>query len=155
LVKIEKTDITNNKVTLTVDGFTNTPIDDVIDDEVPETPANLQADEKEITADEIKVEWDHVEGENVQYELMIDGVLHSNVFTKKDEDPYYIHSDLKFDTDYSYKVRAVNTKGASDWSEELTVRTDIDYYRNFPKKMTTKASSTLHGVTTDYSCDVD
>src|SRR5699024_2942460 len=82
-----------------------------------------------------------VEGENVQYELMIDGVIHSNVFTKKDEDPYYIHSDLKFDTDYSYKVRAVNTKGASDWSEELTVRTDLDPYRNVPKNMTATASS--------------
>lgn len=154
-VKVEKTDITNNKVTLTVDGFTNTPIDDVIDDEVPETPANLQADEKEITADEIKVEWDQVEGENVQYELMIDGVIHSNVFTKKDEDPYYIHSDLKFDTDYSYKVRAVNTKGASDWSEELTVRTDLDPYRNVPKNMTATASSHQPGEEPEKAVDGD
>src|SRR5699024_1651327 len=120
-VKVGKTDITENQVTLTVDGFSNTPADEVIDEEVPATPANLQADEEAITADQIKVQWDEVEGDNVQYELMIDGIIHRNVFTKQDETPFYLHTNLKYDTEYSYKVRAVNTKGASEWSDELTV----------------------------------
>ena len=153
-VKVEKTDITDNNVTLTVDGFSNTPEDDVIDDEVPETPTNLQADEEGITADEIKLEWDQVEGENVQYDLMIDGVIHSNVFTK-DEDPYFIHSDLNYDTDYSYQVRAVNTKGASEWSKELTVKTDLDPYRNVPENMTATASSYQPGEEPEKAIDGD
>src|SRR5699024_1737939 len=153
-VKVEKTDITDNNVTLTVDGFSNTPEDDVIDDEVPETPTNLQADEEGVTADEIKIEWDQVEGENVQYDLMIDGVIHSNVFIK-DEDPYFIHSDLNYDTDYSYQVRAVNTKGASEWSEELTVKTDLDAYRNVPENMTATASSYQPGEEPEKAIDGD
>ncbi|MCJ0932450.1 discoidin domain-containing protein [Virgibacillus halodenitrificans] len=140
-VKIEKTDITENKVTLTVDGFSNTPEEDIIDEELPETPANLQADDEGVTAEEIKLEWDQVVGENVQYELMIDGIIHENVFTKKDEAPYFVHSDLSYDTDYTYKVRAVNTKGASEWSEEITVRTDLNPLRNVPENMTATASS--------------
>src|SRR5699024_12404161 len=98
--------ITDNNVTLIVDGFSKTPEDDVIDDEVPETPTNLQADEEGITADEIKLEWDQVEGENVQYDLMIDGVIHSNVFTK-DEEACLIHCDLNYDRDDSYELIAV------------------------------------------------
>ncbi len=140
-VKAEKADITENEVVLTVDGFNNTPEDDVIDDEIPETPANLRADEEEVTAEEIKLEWDQVEGENVQYELMIDGIVHSNVFANKDEDPYFIHTDLNYDTDYTYQIRAVNTKGASEWSEEVTVRTDLDPFRNVPENMTATASN--------------
>ncbi|MBY7142864.1 discoidin domain-containing protein [Virgibacillus sp. NKC19-3] len=154
-VKIEKTDITANDISLTVDGFNNTPKEEVIDDEVPETPTNLRANEEEVTADEIKLEWDQVEDENVQYEVMIDGVIHSNVFTKNDEDPYFTHSDLNYDTDYTYKVRAVNTKGPSEWSEELKVRTELDPFRNVPENMTATASSYQSGEEAENAIDGD
>lgn len=154
-VKVGKTDITENQVTLTVDGFSNTPADEVIDEEVPATPANLQADEAAITADQIKVQWDEVEGDNVQYELMIDGMIHRNVFTKQGETPFYLHTNLKYDTEYSYKVRAVNTKGASEWSDELTVKTDLDPYRNVPENMTAKATSYQPGEEPEKAIDGD
>src|SRR5699024_2613408 len=82
------------------------------------------------------------------------GVIHSNVFTK-DEDPYFIHSDLNYDTDYSYQVRAVNTKGASEWSKELTVKTDLDPYRNVPENMTATASSYQPGEEPEKAIDGD
>lgn len=154
-IKVEKTDTTNNAVSLTVDGFSNTLEDDVIDDEIPETPGNLHADQKEITADKIKLEWDKVEGENVEYDLKIEGVIYKNVFVKEDESPYYNHSDLKFDTDYTYQVRARNTKGSSSWSEELTVKTDLDPFRNVPNNMTATASSHQSGEEPGKAVDGD
>lgn len=106
-------------------------------------------------ADQIKLEWDQVEGEKVHYELMIDGVIHSNVFSEKDGSPYFIHSDLNYDTDYSYKIRAVNTRGPSEWSEELTVRTDLNPFRNVPKNMTATASSHQPGEEAEKAIDGD
>ncbi|MDY0393870.1 discoidin domain-containing protein [Virgibacillus halophilus] len=60
---------------------------------------------------------------------------------KVKKEPFYIHADLENDTSYTYQVRAVNTKGASDWSKEITVKTKQDRYRNVPRNMTAKASS--------------
>jgi len=118
-VKVEKTDITNSSIQLTVYGFSNTPKEEVIDEDVPETPENLRIDEEEVTSDEIKLKWDKVEGENVRYDLIIDDIIHRNVFAEKDADPSFIHSDLKSDTQHTYQVRAVNSKGPSEWSEKL------------------------------------
>lgn len=33
-------------------------------------------------------------------------------------------------TEYTFKIRSRNTKGVSDWSEELKVTTELDPYRN-------------------------
>ncbi|MEI3607252.1 glycoside hydrolase family 31 protein [Pseudogracilibacillus sp. SE30717A] len=154
-VKVEKADITANKVTLTVEGFSNASDEEVVDEEVPEVPKNLRADEEAIKDNEIKLIWDKVESDNVQYDIMIDGVIHRNIFveTKDKEEPFFVHTDLKSDTEYTYQVRAVNTKGASNWSEEVKVKTDLDRFRNVPKNMTATASSHQSGEEPDKAID--
>lgn len=145
-VKVGKTDITVNAVTLTVDGFDNDEEKEIVDEHVPAVPENLTADQENVTDNEIKLNWDKVPGENVTYDLKIDGVVHRNVFDAKSQtEPFYHHTDLKNDTEYTYQVRAVNTKGASAWSTELTAKTKQDRYRNVPKNMTAKASSVQPG----------
>ncbi|CQR47153.1 O-GlcNAcase NagJ precursor [Paraliobacillus sp. PM-2] len=142
-VKVEKTDITANEVVLTVDGFNNIQEKDVVDETVPNIPGNLRANDEKISDNAITVNWDQVDGENVTYDLMIDGVVYSNVYSMKDDEqvPYYHHTGLNSDTDYAYRIRAVNSKGASDWSDEIQIRTNLDRFRNVPKDMSATANS--------------
>ena len=146
-VKVQKTVITDNTVTLTVDGFNNKQVKEIVDAEIPQVPTGLKADDENVTDKSIKLNWDKVEGAHTTYDLLINGVVYTNVFkaTENEKTPYYAHGELLFDTDYAYQVRAVNTKGESNWSEELNVKTKLDRYRNVPKDMTATASSEQSG----------
>ena len=141
-VKVGKTDITKNSVEVNVDGFDNTQIKEEVDSEIPSVPTNLVAQDENITDTAITLNWNKVNGENVSYDLMIDGTIYSNIFTNTNgEEPFFTHKDLTQDTAHTYRVRATNTKGSSEWSEELTVKTKLDRYRNVPKNMTATADS--------------
>lgn len=154
-VKVQKTDITENAIELTVDGFDNTQVKEIVDEEIPSVPANLGADEEEVTDQAITLNWDQVEGEHTTYDLLIDGVVHKNVFkaTDSQKDPFYTDSGLESDTEYSYQVRATNSKGSSEWSEEIKVKTKLDRYRNVPENMTAKANSEQPGSEASQAVD--
>ncbi|WP_066191768.1 discoidin domain-containing protein [Gracilibacillus timonensis] len=155
-VKVEKTDITANEVQVIVDGFDNTQGKEVVDPKVPDMPTNLRANEEDITDRQIHLQWDQVDGDNT-YDLMIDGVVYRNVFTSPDNEqtPFYIHKDLFHDTAYTYRVRAVNSKGASDWTDEVTFQTKLDRFRNVPENMTAEASSEQSGEGAENAIDGD
>ncbi|MEH7012689.1 discoidin domain-containing protein [Neobacillus niacini] len=154
-IKVGKTDITKNKITVTVDGFDNTQKKDVVDKEVPTIPSELKADEANITDRDIKLNWNKVDGSNVTYDLMINGIVHTNVFKSSDSQqvPFYLHSGLVSDTEYSYRIRATNTKGSSGWSDEIKIRTKLDRYRNVPKNITAKADSEQPGQEASLAVD--
>lgn len=155
-VKIAKTDITKNQVMLTVNGFNNTQEKEVKDTEVPDVPYGLGAADENITDKSIKLNWNKVEGENLSYDLKINGMIYKNVyFEKENEKPFFEHDNLNFDTEYRYSIRAVNTKGASDWSDEITVKTKLDRFRNVPKNMTANASSNQPGSEASRAVDGD
>ncbi|SDP85845.1 discoidin domain-containing protein, partial [Clostridium gasigenes] len=156
-VKVEKTDIMSNVVTVTVDGFNNTQVKNVTDAEVPASPTGLKADDAKITDRVIGLNWDKVNGTNVTYDLMIDGTIYTNVFKGANEEelPSYIHSGLIQDTEHKYQVRATNSKGASEWSNELIGKTKLDRYRNIPKNMTATADSEQDGSGIDQAIDGD
>ncbi|MED4207353.1 discoidin domain-containing protein [Neobacillus mesonae] len=146
-IKVGKTDITKNTVSFSVNGFDNTQKTEVVDKAVPTIPTGLHADEANITDQDIRLNWDKVEGENTTYDLMINGVVHTNVFKASDSEgaPFFLHPGLGSDTEYSYRIRATNTKGSSVWSDEVKIRTKLDRYRNVPKNMTAKANSQQPG----------
>ncbi|SCA96807.1 Uncharacterized protein BWINRA5_00124 [Bacillus mycoides] len=154
-IKVGKTDITKNKITFTVDGFDNTQKKDVVDTEVPTIPSGLKADEANITDRDIKLDWNKVDGSNTTYDLMIDGVVHTNVFKSSDsgQAPFYLHTSLTSDTEHSYRIRATNTKGSSGWSDEIKIKTKLDRYRNVPKDMTAKADSEQPGEEASLAVD--
>lgn len=154
-IKVGKTDIIKNKIIIMVHGFDNTQKKDVVDKEVPKTPSGLKADDANITDRDIKLNWDKVDGSTVTYDLMINGVVHTNVFKPSDggQAPFYLHSGLTSDTEYSYRIRATNTKGSSGWSDEVKIRTKLDRYRNVPKNMTAKADSQQPGQEASLAVD--
>ena len=78
------------------------------------TPQNLEA----ISTDtSIKVTWDAVSGAEV-FEVLVDGEIIEEV-----TEISYFHSPLLPNTPHTYSVRAKNNKGASQWSETLSVTT--------------------------------
>ena len=132
-VKTEKTNVKVNTVELTINDFINTQ--DISKNEINENlnaPLNLTAPKEKVTPSSITLNWDKVEdAEN--YEVEIDGIIYKNISLTE-----YIHKNLNFDTEYTYRVRSVNKDGYSQWSERLIVRTALDPYRNVPKGMTVK-----------------
>jgi alpha-glucosidase (family GH31 glycosyl hydrolase) len=154
-IKVGKTDITENDITFTVNGFDNTQKREVVDEAVPSIPSGLYAEETNITDQDITLNWDKVEGTNTTYDLMINGIVHTNVFKSSDSQqiPFFHHSGLTFDTEYSYRIRATNTKGSSAWSDEIKIRTKLDRYRNVPKNITAKADSQQPGQEASLAVD--
>ncbi|WP_308779960.1 discoidin domain-containing protein [uncultured Clostridium sp.] len=130
-VKAEKTDVTINTVELTINDFVNAQ--DISKNELNtdlSTPTNFTAPKELITSNSINLTWDKVEGAE-SYEVEIDGIIQKNILSTQ-----YIHNALDFDTEYNYRIRSVNKDGYSAWSNKLTVKTNLDPYRNVPKNMT-------------------
>ncbi|WP_238654283.1 fibronectin type III domain-containing protein [Paenibacillus piscarius] len=77
-------------------------------------PSKLQG-----TADEqsVHLHWDAVSGA-ASYDLEIDGTISNNIM-----DNSYIHDNLQSNSKHSYRVRAKNDDGISEWSEPITVYT--------------------------------
>ncbi|MFL0266812.1 TIM-barrel domain-containing protein [Candidatus Clostridium radicumherbarum] len=138
-VKVAKTDVTANSVELTVNGFNNTQA--VKDDGAiapPAVPVGLGSSDAAITDSQIKLTWNAVEGAKT-YDIRIggeNGYIVSNL-----KDTSYIHEGLPSDTEYTYEVRAVNSKGTSDWSQVYTARTKLDRYRNVVKNISITCSA--------------
>lgn len=129
-VKVDKTDVKVNEVELTINDFINTQ--DTSKNEINKSlsiPSNFIAPEDLITSSSINLTWAEVEGAE-SYEIEIDGIIQKNITSTE-----YVHKDLDFDTEYSYRIRSVNKDGYSEWSEILKVKTDLDPYRNVPKDM--------------------
>ncbi len=133
-VKVSSTDVTKNKVELTVKNFNNTQEKGSTETEVPETPKDLAVNAENTTDSQITLTWAPSQ-HAAYYEVKIGGEKEhviSNILN-----PSYIHQGLESDTEYQYQVRAVNSKGASEWTDVLTAKTTLDRFRNVPKNMTT------------------
>ena len=131
-VKSAKTNVTENEVELTINGFNNTQ--EIAKNKLNKdlkAPSNFIASEENITSNSIALNWDAVEGaEAYEIEIVKDGVIQKNIV-----DTTYTHSDLNFDTEYTYRIRSINKDGYSEWSDNLVVKTLLDPYRNIPKDM--------------------
>ena len=79
----------------------------------PEVPQNLKA---EIAGTTVKVSWDVVAGA-ARYEVEADGVIKdcgANIS--------YVIENVAVATGHTYRVRAINSMGKSNWSEAVTVK---------------------------------
>lgn len=81
---------------------------------LPGIPTNLVAEATDTT---ISVSWDPVSGAT-SYDLEVDGTLVENIL-----DSAYEHTDLLPNTEHSYRVKAKNEQGTSNWSETIYVTT--------------------------------
>lgn len=102
-------------VAVTVDTVDNCPVPvEVTDSDIPAVPTGLAA--TEITDNKIVLAWDAVPAAK-WYDLLVDGLVFTHVSNP------YTHRELDFTTDYTYQVRACNTKGHSDWSSPIVCTT--------------------------------
>jgi hypothetical protein len=74
---------------------------------IPDAPSGLTA--SGLSTSEIKVEWDDSTGAS-GYDLMVNGVLVSNVSSP------YSNTGLAGNSIYTYRIRAKNCSGSSEWS---------------------------------------
>lgn len=138
-IKTAKTDVTANNIELIVNGFNNTQ--KAKDDgatTIPAVPTGLNSNDETTSDSQIKLSWNKADGAST-YDIRIGGENGYIVTNLKETS--YIHEGLPFDTEYTYEVRAVNSKGASNWSEAYTTRTKLDRYRNVPKDISITCSA--------------
>lgn len=119
LVKLAATDITANSTTLRIEGFCFTP-----EDRHRITVGTLTAPVAQVTADNteaytLKPTWDKVTNADF-YEI---DFMNMRYTTIKDTELQF--KDLSPETPYSFKIRAVNKDGVSDWADfSATTKSD-------------------------------
>ncbi|WFR64331.1 fibronectin type III domain-containing protein [Paenibacillus amylolyticus] len=95
-------------------SFTKQVVNPLPINNVPSVPLNITGNSSENTT---HIRWDHAQ-EAVQYEIERDGILMG---------PYYgtslVDAVLTPNQNYSYKIRAVNSIGKSEWSSVFTIKT--------------------------------
>lgn len=108
---------------------------------IPGIPSNVKA----IAASDsiINVTWNSVESATA-YDIEVDGKVIENVTSP------YSHTGLVAESAHNYKVRAKNSKGASDWSAVATATTAKVELPSIPANLAAKsANSTSITVTWD------
>ncbi len=111
LVKLAATDITANATKVTVKGFEFAPADSH-----RVTTGRLAAPEATITDENIaartlKPTWNKVDNADY-YEIEFDGMTYSTITNTE-----LLFDGLEVETEYGFRIRAVNKEGHSDWAE--------------------------------------
>lgn len=118
-IRLSKTDITTQAVTVTVGGFRYESVDSY-----HQTSGTLTAPKAQVTDDNaeaysLKATWEKVPNADF-YEIEYNGMIYSTI-----RDTEMEFDELKVETTYTFKIRAVNKDGHSEWSE-FTGTTKID-----------------------------
>ena len=110
LVKVGKTDVTENGVELTVKGFTFAPADRLRTRTGALGTPRFNTPDANIQAYTATPTWTPVENADY-YEVELGGMLYSTI-----RDCQLLFEGLNPETAYAFKVRAVNRDGQSDWA---------------------------------------
>nr|WP_199158487.1 TIM-barrel domain-containing protein [Pedobacter sp. ASV2] len=112
LVKLASTDITANEITVSIDGFKFAPTDKHrISSGKLTPPINAVISDKNTEAYTLKPSWSKVEHADF-YEIDFNGMHYTTI-----KDTTLLFEGLTAETVYSFKLRAVNKDGYSDWTE--------------------------------------
>ena len=110
MVKVAATDITQNAVEVTVDGYQFSVADPLVANTgALKTPAILFAEEN-VEPYALTPSWELLP-EADYYEIEFDGMLYSTIRDNK-----LRFEDLKAETEYTFRMRAVNAAGKSKWA---------------------------------------
>ncbi len=123
-VKLAKTDVSNQAVSVTVKGFELIPAEAVsMAITPPAAPTILTDINEDVRPYDITIKWDAKGGitDAKCIEIERDGILYTNLCAGKLH-PEFTFDELKPQTDYSFRVRARNDAGVSDWVD-VTYRT--------------------------------
>lgn len=142
LVKLGAEDVTASATTLRIEGFRFTP-----EDRHRITAGALSAPVAQVTTDNIeaytlKPTWNQVADADF-YEIDFEGMLYTTI--KHTE---LVFKDLTPETSYSFKMRAVNKTGTSDWTEfsAITKSDPLEFAIRDIKVESTAASQGRDGI---------
>lgn len=110
LVKLAATDITASQTTLKINGFVFAPADNAKVTSGPLVAPKAQITEENTASYTLKPTWSKVENADY-YEIEFDGMNYSTIRGTE-----LLFEGLNVETDYGFKIRAVNKDGFSDWS---------------------------------------
>lgn len=115
-VRLAAADVTSSEQRVVVDGFVFAPEDRMLTRRgALQTPALTTPDDN-VEAYAVTPVWTAVDNADY-YEIEFDSMLYSTVRSTE-----LLFADLEAETDYTFRVRAVNADGVSDWGEQ-TLRT--------------------------------
>ena len=114
-----KTDVTANDIEVEVKGFEFAPAEKMLTKNGQLSAPKANITEDNITAYTLTPSWEKAENADY-YEIEYDGMLYSTI-----KNNCLLFGDLRPETDYSMKVRAVNKDGVSEWTV-LTAKTKSD-----------------------------
>lgn len=118
-VRLAAADVTLSEQRVVVDGFVFAPEDHMLTRHgALQTPALTTPDDN-IEAYAVTPVWTAVDNADY-YEIEFDSMLYSTVRSTE-----LLFADLEAETDYTFRVRAVNADGVSDWGEQ-TLRTKVN-----------------------------
>lgn len=119
-VKLAATDVTAHRIVFNADGFHFQPADrHRVSTGALTAPQNARVTEENREAYTLKPTWDRVSNADF-YEIEFNGMLYTTI-----RNTYLLFDGLKVETPYSFRVRAVNKDGVSDWAEiRVTTKTN-------------------------------
>ena len=134
LVKLDKVDTSSDPIRMTVDGYALSQSNHLYRHTGLLQAPTPSPNESEVEAYAITPHWSAVDGADF-YEIELGSMLYSTILGE-----HFTLEKLEPETEYTLRLRAVNSDGASDWSL-LTLRTAKDPYENAIKNITATTSA--------------
>lgn len=139
LVKLAKTDISKNDISLQIRGFAfNTPNTLLKNTGTLSTLNNVNVVDSNATAYTLKPNWDKLDNADY-YEIELNKVIYSTI-----KDNELLIENLAPVTNYNFKARAVNSSGMSAWTD-FTATTKSDPLQFAIKGITAAATCKMQG----------
>ncbi len=111
LVKIAKTDVTKNAVSVKISDYVFAPKNQLTEKTGSLiAPSKLDFDNKKLSAYTLNPTWEKIANADY-YEILFDGQLYSTI-----KDTELLFDELNAETKYDFKIRSVNKSGTSDWA---------------------------------------
>ena len=153
-VKFAKTDVQKNVQTLELSGFKNDgKLDANAENDKLQVPTLKTPTEEngDLTPTSFRLSWDAIEGAT-SYELMIDGTINSVPAGTPEEPVTTLNvTDQAYNSTHKVKIRQRTAEGFSKWSEEITVVTLKDPWRNTPTPVSAEFAGGIWANSSSYS----
>jgi len=139
LVKVGKTDISQNKISLQLTGYEYNPVNHILKNAgALSTVKNATVLDNNATAYTLKPTWDKIFNADF-YELQFDGMLYTHI-----KDNELLFENLSPETEYTFNARAVNKSGKSEWVS-FTTKTKADPLQFAIKGITAESTANMQG----------
>jgi alpha-glucosidase (family GH31 glycosyl hydrolase) len=139
LVKVEQTDISQNSISLQLAGYEFSPVDHLLKNTGELSMVNnATVVDSNATAYTLKPTWDKIANADC-YELQFNGMLYANI-----KDNELLFENLSPETEYTFRARAVNKSGNSEWLR-FTAKTKADPLQFAIQGISAESTASMQG----------